>query len=179
MNSIKKKIIVLSVVGLLSAGLVFGADIYTRNPSGFSISNPVSLRFQGALDNPEVHSWKFKVNNMIMVDYFSDCFTTNDETWTNDFPLSQYSWVRIMTWTDDVCSVGENDWTLEYDEMSPIFEVVPPPPYNYVPIDPNLPMDMLAFAGEMFNDLGSLITLAVGVPMAFVVIKKVISLIRT
>lgn len=38
--------------------------------------------------------------------------------------------------------------------------------------------DLTAFAGTMFTDLWSVIALAVGLPLAFYVIRRVIGLVR-
>lgn len=46
-----------------------------------------------------------------------------------------------------------------------------------VPID--MAESMLAYAGTLFTDLSGLITLAVGVPLGFYVIGKVISLVKS
>jgi hypothetical protein len=39
--------------------------------------------------------------------------------------------------------------------------------------------DVVAFAGTMFTDLWGLIALAIGIPLAFYIIGRVISLVRT
>lgn len=46
-----------------------------------------------------------------------------------------------------------------------------------VPID--MAEAMLAYSGMLFTDLSGLITLAVGVPLGFYVIKRVISLVKS
>lgn len=48
--------------------------------------------------------------------------------------------------------------------------------YITVPID--MADNMLAYAGGLFTDLTPLIILAVGVPLGFYVIRKVISLVK-
>lgn len=49
---------------------------------------------------------------------------------------------------------------------------------TYITIPAEFPADLLAYAGELFTDLNLLIVLAVGLPMAFWVIRKSISLVR-
>ncbi|GAH91651.1 unnamed protein product [marine sediment metagenome] len=49
---------------------------------------------------------------------------------------------------------------------------------TYITIPAEFPTDLLAYAGELFTDLSLLIVLAVGLPMAFWVIRKTISLVR-
>lgn len=46
-----------------------------------------------------------------------------------------------------------------------------------VPVD--MATSMLAYAGLLFTDLSGLITLAVGVPLGFYVIKRVIGLVKS
>lgn len=46
-----------------------------------------------------------------------------------------------------------------------------------VPVD--MAEAMLAYAGTLFTDLSGLITLAVGVPLGFYVIKRVIGLVKS
>jgi len=41
-----------------------------------------------------------------------------------------------------------------------------------------MPADMLAYAGTLFTDLSLIVVLAVGLPLGFWVIRKVISLVR-
>lgn len=49
---------------------------------------------------------------------------------------------------------------------------------TYITIPAGMPADMLAYAGEMFTDLSLLVVLAIGLPLAFWVIRKTISLVR-
>ncbi|GAH91394.1 unnamed protein product [marine sediment metagenome] len=49
---------------------------------------------------------------------------------------------------------------------------------TYITIPEAFPADLLAYSGELFTDLSLLIVLAVGLPMAFWVIRKTISLVR-
>lgn len=49
--------------------------------------------------------------------------------------------------------------------------------YITLPID--IAESMLAYAGALFTDLTPLVILAVGLPMGFWVIRKVIALVKT
>jgi len=49
---------------------------------------------------------------------------------------------------------------------------------TYITIDAGLPAAVLAYAGDMFTDLTLVVYLAVGLPMAFYVIRRVIGLVR-
>lgn len=166
------------LAGLLLAGLVIGAEIYTRTPPGYTISNPVGFQFQGALDNPEIHSWKLKVIDMGSVEYISECFITNDETFAGDFPLGEYKQVIIYTWTDAACSVAENDWTLEFDEGNPIFEIIPTPPVFFDDVG-GMMAGSVAMVGELFTDLAPALITGLGVSLGLTyVIPKVIDVFK-
>lgn len=49
---------------------------------------------------------------------------------------------------------------------------------TYITIPGTFGADLLAYAGDLFTDLTAVIVLAIGLPMGFWVIKKVISLVR-
>lgn len=49
---------------------------------------------------------------------------------------------------------------------------------TYITIPEAMPADMLAYSGTLFTDLSLLIVLAVGLPLGFWVIRKVISLVK-
>ena len=65
---------------------------------------------------------------------------------------------------------------LEYNGGEPIFEVIPV--LSYLTIPAQLPADMLAYSGNLFTDLGLLITMTAGLPIGFVIIKKIIALVK-
>jgi len=49
---------------------------------------------------------------------------------------------------------------------------------TYITVDAGMPADLLAYAGQLFTDLNVLVILAIGLPLAFYVIRRVISLVR-
>lgn len=50
--------------------------------------------------------------------------------------------------------------------------------FTYITVPIDMATQMLAYSGVLFTDLSGLITLAVGVPLGFYVIKRVISLVK-
>lgn len=50
---------------------------------------------------------------------------------------------------------------------------------TYITLPIGIETDMLAYAGALFTDLTPLVILAVGLPMGFWVIRKVIALVKT
>jgi len=49
---------------------------------------------------------------------------------------------------------------------------------TYITVPAGMPADLLAYAGDLFTDLSLVIILAIGLPMGFWVIRKIISLVR-
>lgn len=49
---------------------------------------------------------------------------------------------------------------------------------NYITLPEGFVSDALAYVGGMFADLSVVIILAIGLPLAFYVIRKVVSLVR-
>lgn len=196
MNSINKKIIVLSAVfSLLLAGSVFAVVGYSRNPSGTSITTPVSFTLTEIFTtHPDTVAWKIKAGSGWPETFFSDeCMLVNSGTTEFDLPFypppettnrNEYNQIGVQRYSDSACVSQLTEVIVEIcDPQTPCFEIIgveeePEEPTIILDVSSNLPSEMLAFAGALFTDLGSLITLAVGVPMGFVVIKKVISLIR-
>jgi len=49
---------------------------------------------------------------------------------------------------------------------------------TYITIASSTPADILAYAGTLFTDLSLVIILAIGLPLGFWVISRVVSLVR-
>lgn len=49
---------------------------------------------------------------------------------------------------------------------------------TYITVDAGIAADLLAYAGTLYTDLTLVIYLAIGLPLGFWVIRKVISLVR-
>lgn len=103
-------------------------------------------------------------------------YRVNEETWTD--------WVNVSsTWTSinkfSVWHYGEAGFVSYFDYVAENLyeEPEPPPLFAWIDVDGSMTADMMAMAGDFFVGLAPVVSLAVGVPMAFVVIKKVIGLI--
>ena len=49
---------------------------------------------------------------------------------------------------------------------------------TYITVPGSFPTDLLAYAGDLFTDLNAVVILAIGLPLGFWVIRKIISLVR-
>lgn len=50
--------------------------------------------------------------------------------------------------------------------------------FTYITVPAGMPADILAYSGDLFTDLTLLIILAVGLPLGFWVIRRVVSLVK-
>ena len=187
MNSINKKIIVLSLFGLLLGSSAFAINPdYQRIPSDYTITNPVNFE----VSHNDVcsifaeHYYRLQIVDLegILPIHWTEIVDCSIPTYTFEETLELGTYYQVLFHCVGSEGVSYSAWSVEDINagLDPIFEVVEgEPELAIIPVDPNLPTDMLGYAGILFTDLGSLIIMAVGVPMGFVVIKKVISLIKT
>ena len=49
---------------------------------------------------------------------------------------------------------------------------------TYITVDAGFPASVLAYAGDLFTDLNTVIILAIGLPLGFYIIRRIISLVR-
>jgi len=50
--------------------------------------------------------------------------------------------------------------------------------FTYITLPENFITDIMAYAGDLFTDMSLVIILAIGLPLGFWVIRKVITLVR-
>lgn len=187
-KGLKSSIVVALWIALLPS-LVFGAVSYSRNPSGYTIFNPVSFQISfddfSEFDCDEEYSdfWTIYIYSEFPEnpqEIWGDWIlpTTKSHTFVETLPLGKYTEIKPAC-----CSVLEDecydtDPELEKEEwyLGGIFEIVEAPAFIYLEIPDEMPTDMLAYAGAFFTDLSSLIVLAGGLPIGFKVIKKIIQI---
>ena len=212
-----KKLLILSLVGLLLPSLVFAAFSYTRTPIGYTISNPVSFDvsfdefgsdvqcdWQAGADGwglayvyPEtLDEFVFSTPRIITDPCISllteeDCEPQEGCAWLGDvcehdepfgytfvetLPTREY-WQVVTT-----CYEGENWLGFEtgstMEAGSPAFEVIEEeiPPVSLFSISAGDITSLWGFASGLFSDAKLLVLLAIGVPVAFYVIKRAIGL---
>lgn len=179
------KILIFVSIFLFIGSNIFGAyptevSSYTRSPSGFLIKNPVSFSVElSEYPTPLCDSYAYW---NISVDGLDDLFLDNIASTTltlakeKTLDIGEYTFVKLWcyetsTSTDGSQVVGE----LEYNDGNTIFEVIE---NYYFDIGTEFATGTLAYAGQFFTDLNLIIILAVGLPMGFWVIRKIISLVR-
>lgn len=187
----KRKIgLILVFFSLLLVGnQVFGAVSYERTPSGYTIENPVSFYisfddYSEICDIEEFDWWSVYIysehpeNEQEIFSEDRIVPTTKSHTFVETLPLGIYTEIKPACCDIEECY--DTDPELEKEEwtLGGIFEVVEIPVLSYLTIPAQLPADMLAYSGNLFTDLGLLITMTAGLPIGFKVIKKIIALVK-
>lgn len=186
------KIISILITGfLLLPVFVFGAVGYTRTPSGYTISNPITFDILGVLDEyPTFLSWRlgYFVGDDSPPTYVSQCFTTNNGSAVEFLALGEYT--RVSLYGSEAYADCFGDiWTIDLEgdrnaptPYPPIFEVVegePAEPATSTPLF-TLPSSAVAsstgWITDLFDTFWVLIALVIGIPLAFVVIKRIIKI---
>ena len=176
-------LLLLSVLFLGS--VVFGAVDYSRDPSGFTIENPVSFDVSfddfSELCDASWNWWSIYFLSEIeepALEIFSEdliASTTKNYIFVENLPLVIYTEVKpaCCAIIDEDLECEDTDPVFEYNPAG-IFEVVePPPPTLYAFTTADL-ASTTAYISDIFTSIRSLFFLAGGIHLAFYVIKRVI-----
>lgn len=182
------------VGGIFLPAFVLGAivleppDKYERNPSGYSVTSPVN--FSILVDDIEADlqiypkesytKWRVDIIPTIGENYLSPEFllTDLDVNWQLDLPLGTY--INVFLKAFHIEGRWDHVGSFEFNNNNPIFEVIEEGPQEYLilPLTSEIITGALAYTGTLFTDLNLLIVLIIGLPLAFLVIKKTISLVK-
>lgn len=178
----RKNFIIFSILFtgiLLLPVFVFGATSYLRTPSGYTISDPISffvswenfhdICWQG--DNV----WGLAYEKKDWTSIYSECISSdiNSYTFIENLPLTEYVRVGIVCGVD-VCNKNSFSNPLEYiPYFQTIFKIIPPP---LLTLPENAISNSVAYIGDLINSISVFIWLFIGVPLGFVVIKKIIKI---
>jgi hypothetical protein len=173
------------IFGLLfSAGLLFSLPVfafsYTRTPPDYTISS--AINFSGSV-NPSssgwLQYWKLAVQSPEPI-YFGSCNASSTLTFNENIilPTGEYTLVFSKWFEEADCSglSGETHW-FEGNGESIIFEVVEVSTGgNIITLPEDFGTGFLAYAGTLFTDLLPFILIIIGLPLAFWIVNKVLSL---
>lgn len=173
-----KKLFAIILVGLFMPIFCFGAVNYDRNPSGYYIKNPVifSVSFDNFIDicptpTGRTH-WKIEARG---TNYWSPKYasTTKNVVWEKVFPVgTSVDRVRIIC-----LDIGENYYggaDLEYNAGNDIFEIVE---YDMFFTGGTAVGDTTGVITDLFAGLGPFLWAFMGIPLGFVVVKRIIKII--
>lgn len=182
------KVLIFISTFLFLASNVFGAyptevSSYTRSPAGYLAKNPVSFSVELS-EYPTPLCNTFDYWN-IMVDGLDELFLPNIASTTltlareKTFPIDEYLMVKMWCFETSTSTLTEGSkqavGEIEYDDGNTIFKVVE---NYYLNIGTGFATGTLTYAEDLFTDLELVIIFAVGLPVGFWIIKKIISLLR-
>lgn len=184
-----KKLFAIILVGLLLPTFSFAILTYERNPSDFTFRSPVEISVSvDNFDEIDVYVWPEVMNYWTIFVYktsWEDLYydpilvasTTLSHTFTIDLPVGSYISVDAMVCPNSTfegrnppCEYGV---FLEYDEDNPIFEITGP--LFELPI--TSVGSTTGILNDLLNDIGPFIWLFIGIPLGFVVVKRIIKII--
>jgi len=186
------KIFILVLIFLFVGSSVFGANpyfpdevsYYSRQPSGYKVVLPLDfsvIMSEYPADCAGKPFWNLQLEaetDTIKEEFFpniaSTTLTLDKEV--DNIVLGAYNEVGLWCY-DLIASTTGETWVgmVEYDDGDIVFEIGE---NYYFDISTELPTSTLAYAGQLFTDLNLIIILAVGLPLGFWVIRKIISLVR-
>jgi hypothetical protein len=177
-----KKIILAILIAALP--LSAKAITYSRAPSGSPLSSgSIETTISNAGAPPGNYCGSSPYYKVEMVgatqSYFSDCHAITG-TYVDDFNVPAGSYqaaIRCGSFPNTNCATPNPNPSLLNDS----FDVIPPPPVVLSPIESptSTAQKTIGFVASQFGDSGLLlvILLAIGIPLTFYVIHKVIGLI--
>jgi hypothetical protein len=176
-----KKILFLLILlgGIFYAFVSFGAVSYSRSPAGSNTTSPITINiisnsYEELCLFPNENWYVIILDNVGGDDRISNPIASTTLSTSVQFSLPVgYQAAEVAT----NCS-GDSSNDVIYETGNPAFTIISTDgDNNYLLIPANSGVDLLALAGGLFSDLWVLIAIAIGLPLAFYIIKKVISLI--
>lgn len=175
----KKFLFSILIAFLILPFVCFGAVSYSRSPLGYLIQSPVN--FSVSFDDlwidgdcgEEPQGWGVEVSDGEgpFSDYASNfvATTTLSQTFQLDLP-NGFKAVSVYI----QCEINGDGYELEGIGAPPaIFEIHQP----FLVLPTNAISSTTSFIADLFTGAGPLIWLAIGLPLAFYVVRKVISLV--
>ena len=198
-----KKVILIAILSLIALP-VFGAVNYSRTPVGTEITSPVDVDVSVdsfsvdfgwnmvsgcffVVGNQPCNFWGVRITNYDNDTFESVCIPVENlsNNFTFSLPVDNYIEVAAKTGnTQASCdNGGEQSYLLESNEGETIFTIISGSQFNNFhiisgtsPLTISSTSDVMASAGTLFSDLWVIIVLAIGIPLAFYIIKRIIKL---
>ena len=170
-----KKIItitILSILGISLATFVFAIPDYERLSKGYFLQNPIKFDITGIAGN----SWRLNVYDMDSGYNFGQCrASTTQGVIEETLPLKKYQRVVIQWFGDENCGPIAGSDAAEYDSGNPIFEIIP---VQWLPVTNDFTAGIIGYVRAFVGSgMFPFIAMIIGIPFAFVVIRKVIDLV--
>lgn len=187
-----KKLLVGTILfsALLIASPALGAVTYDRTPLSPTVTSPVTISVafddfntdfsaEGACDGADCSWWGIGVIPVsnVAFRYTDGCFasTTKSHIATIALPAGEYeSVLPIIGRTQVECEALAFDGGIYFEGPDPTAFWITAG-YNILPMS-DAPTSILSWIGGLFTDVRALILLAVGLPLGFWLIKKVIKM---
>lgn len=167
----------------------FATIHYSRTPSGTEITSPVSVSV--SVDSFSDFNMRGDINYWYLVvargglEFFSSCVATTTLSLSNNFNIpigTEIQYVGVYGVVSVLSCVGADDG-VNFETGSPLFTIISGSQFsNFHIISGTSPLtigsttELMASAGILFSDLWVIIVLAIGIPLAFYIIKRVIAL---
>lgn len=183
-----KKIFIIFLGLVFLPAFCFASISYTRIPADLTIQNPVS--FNVSFDDfnidtgcnseyghnywgVQVYRYWFEIPEWFVSEFVASSSLSN--VFNLSLPLGDFIKVSFACSVDGI-SQNIDGTQFEYNGGTPIFNVIAPAEHYILP---GFEMSgALAYAGQLFTDTMPFIALAIGLPVAFWIIKKAIGLIK-
>jgi hypothetical protein len=185
------------LAGLLLSVPVFAMITYSRTPTGYNTYNPVDFTItadtledlfpEGALS---VFSWQIFVKNNVE-DKLGNCRLSSElggggllefDIPTNVEYVEVYGYPFLACVGDIIEGVileGEKGGSIAFVVgEEPVAPEESPSTTPIITLPTNMATSMLAYAGQLFTDLSTLLLVLIGLPLGFWVVRKVLSLVK-
>ena len=179
-------LLLLLLGGILYAFSAFGAVSYSRSPAGENITSPVSISasFDSISETGlSTDYWTIAVDTEAgEITTILPCVSSSTLSNSGDmsFPINTEA-ISVYTIGNndlDECNIGAGNVGINFESNDIIFKIISGVVVsnNYLSVPSLASSDLLGLVSIIFNDFWSIIALIIGVPLSFVIINKIISL---
>lgn len=163
-----------TIAGFLVLPAFCFAVSYQRIPSDFLVYNPIQFQVSDVSING--NAWRIYYDPVIGDNVFSQCveFPLTSYNFVETLPIGKYTFVILRKHSASDCSGGYlSSDALESAAGNPIFEVKS---YSIIPTPFNAISSSTAYIGSLVNSIAGFLWLIIGLPLAFLVIQRILKL---